>query len=242
MAERFIIASGKGGVGKSTFTVFLAQALTGRGRNVLLIDTDIALSALDILLDAGEKIVYNWYDVIHERCAAKDALIPINEKLKLLPPPLSIIWDILPAEMRALGEKYDADFDYILIDAPAGVGTGLLRAASAAEKALVIATPDDISVRGALATASLLDNIGIQDAGLIINRFRTKAVEQGKLLDLDSMIDKTGIRLMGIVPEYGKLVFSPLTRQMPPPQSHFMGAFRRIAARLEGEHVLLGNL
>ena len=242
MAKKFLIASGKGGVGKSTVAVHLARALAKRGKKVLLFDADIALSALDILLNVGEKIIYNWYDEITERCKPGEAAVLAEENLLLLPAPLYAIGEFSSGKINELLQRYDPDCDYIIIDAPAGIGAAVMSLATCAENALVIATPDEVSVRGAFTVADLLEKNGVTQARLIINRFRRKAVKQGNQLDLDNVIDKTGVRLIGILPEDIRLVFASVTHEPIPKKSLTAKAFARVAARIDGERILLGKI
>ncbi|MDR1629781.1 MAG: P-loop NTPase [Oscillospiraceae bacterium] len=245
MAEKILVASGKGGVGKSTLAAFLGRELTLRGKKVLLVDTDVGLSALDLLLGVTERVVYNWQDVLKARCEPQDAVLIMDDKglLSLLPAPLVFVNSlILPSEMKLLVAKYEPDYDYILIDAPAGLGPGVVMSSASADWAIVVATPDEVSVRGAFAVAEMLRAKGVRHARLVINRFRKKAVRQGSLLDYDSMIDKTGVRLIGIVPESADPSFA-FALQIPlRAKNRALQAFRRIAARVDGENIPLGTL
>lgn len=245
MAEKILIASGKGGVGKSTLASFMGQELARKENKVLLIDTDVGLSALDILLGLTEQVVYNWLDVLQKRCKPSEALIKADEKgfLNLLPAPLIFTnYLVLPSEMKLLIMEYDSEYDYIIIDAPAGLGQGLVMSSSSADLLIVVATPDEPSVRGAYAVAELLEEKGVPQSRLVINRFRKKEVRQGGLLGYDSMIDRTCVRLLGIVPESNPPL-STLGKRVPSrSQNRTLQAFSRIIRRIEGEDVPLGIL
>lgn len=245
MAEKILIASGKGGVGKSTLTAFLGRELALRGKRVLIVDTDVGLSAIDLLLGVTARVVYNWQDVFKDRCRPEDAVIAVDGEglLNLLPAPLVFVNSlVLPSEMNVLILQYDPQYDYILIDAPAGLGPGVVMSSSCADLAIVVATPDEVSVRGAFAVAEMLAQKGVKTSRLVINRFRKKAVRQGSLLDYDSMIDKTGVRLIGIVPESADPDFA-FSLQVPlRTRNRALQAFRRIAARVDGENIPLGAL
>ncbi len=241
MAKKIIIASGKGGVGKSTIAVFLAKNLAMRGKRVLLLDADIGLSALDILFDVGEKVIYNWCDALDDTCENTAAIVTVNSGISLLPAPFSLGKAINYNRVGELLSSFDAEYDYILIDAPAGIGEGVMCFADAVDMALVIATPDEVSVRGAFNVAALLEKNGAKLSRLIVNRYRSKAVKNGKLLDLDSVIDKTGVRLIGIIPEDDSLVYASVTHNDLKKNSSGSKAFSRVAARLEGENVALAK-
>ena len=129
----------------------------------------------------------------------------------------------------------------IFIDAPAGIDDGLERAAIACDKAIFIATADEISVKGAAAAASETEAFGIEreNMRLLINRFVKKAALKSNLLNVDGVIDKTGVRLLGIVPEDKKIPYSSVTGVFPGEKSKFLKAVRRISARIDGENVPL---
>ncbi len=238
MAIRIVTASGKGGVGKSTVCKGLGIRLAEAGFKTLLVDCDAGLSSLDILLAKTEVVNFTWYDIILEQCEAEDALISISDNLSLLPSPRTAVSDLLDEDFRKLSEEFEDKFDFIIFDAPAGIGTGLKRAASAATKGLIIATGDEISVRGAAAVAQTLSSIGITENRLIINRYDIKAAKKGKLLNIDDIIDKTVVQLIGIIPEDKNIPYSTVSeKKLNTKRSD--NAFARIAGRIAGNNVEL---
>lgn len=239
MAIKIVIASGKGGVGKSTLAVGIARAMTERNMHTLLVDTDIALNSLDVLMFVANKVVYNWVDIIENRCEPLDALLEINDYMSLLAAPTNLTQDISSYEISELLYYYEEYFDYILIDAPAGIGNGFLRAVSAADAALVVATPDALSVKAAATVADILQEQKIKEVRLVVNRFKKKAAKKCKLLSVDNVIDEAGSRLIGIIPEDENIVYSTVTGKKVDSKSSAGKAFGRITERLLGKNIPL---
>lgn len=235
MARSFVFASGKGGVGKSTAAAAIGTALS-KSRKVLLVDCDAGLNALSLLLGANESL-FSWEDVLRERCAAKEALVKINDSLFLLPAPQTLPHSAESNAITSVVKAVETDFDYILYDAPAGFGPGLAQAAGDAEAAIIVATADPVSVRGAEKTAELLLSGGVKDARLLLNRYQIKAAKKGKLLSIDEVMDRTYLRLLGVVPEDKNVTYNAVTGQRRDNTPSAL-AFRRIADRLEGKNVL----
>ena len=234
MAIRIITASGKGGVGKSTICKGLALEFTEAGKNTLLIDCDAGLSSLDVMLGAAHLVNFTWSDVLCDRCEAKDALLKISENLTLLPSPKDALTEDYFDEFSELVQSLDDSYDIIILDAPAGLGRGLQRAAKAASRALIVATADEVSVKGAEKVNSLLEKEGITQSRLLINRYDIKAAKKGKLLTIDEIIDKTLVQLIGIVPDDKNIIYSTVSEK-PLKTKRSRKAFSRISARILGE-------
>lgn len=238
MAKKIVIASGKGGVGKSSLTVGLCRALQQMDKRVLAIDCDIGLRSLDVLLRAGSELVFDWGDVLDEVCEPQKALIE-TDGVFLLAAPLTNDPDYTPARMREMVALFEDDYDYILIDAPAGVVGEFNLAAAMADSGIVVATPDALCIRSASRTANTLNDFNIEDLRLVLNRFQRAAVERSFLLNIDDAIDRSGIRLLGVVPEDPEVTFR-LPKGQPLPKKSLAGkAFARIARRIDGEDVPL---
>ncbi len=239
------ITSGKGGVGKSSLCAGLGAALTKRGRRVLLIDGDAGLPALDVFLSCAEERVYDIADVIAGRASIKDALYscPWAEGLWLLPAPSREEDCISPLLMKQVADLLIPYYDHILIDCPAGLGTGFQSASSAAQRALVVATPDPVCIRASAKTRLELEAAGISQQRLVINRFRAESFRSQKVFpDLDAVIDSAGIRLIAVIPEDGELPSCEASGTPLPSHSKAALAFDRLAARLEGEQIPLAPL
>lgn len=238
MAIKTVIASGKGGVGKSTIAKNLGLLFASQGKRTLLIDCDAGLSSLDIMLGVAESVNFTWSDIADGNCETSDALIKINDFLTLIPSPRAPLTEDYAEIIGILTKELDAEYDYIFIDAPAGVGRGLRRAASAAEKALIVATADEVSVKGAATVESVLKDNGISDSRLLINRYDVKAAKKGRLLTIDEIIDKTTVQLIGIIPEEKNIMYSTVAeKKLKTKKSD--GAFFRISMRIEGKYIPL---
>lgn len=241
MSDIFLVASGKGGVGKSSVTAFLGMALAKMGKKVLLIDTDVALRSLDLILNVSEKCVYDWGDVLEERASVSDATVKGESGCPdLLCAPVGFSSPITEKGLSPIIEQVKENYDYIFIDAPAGVGDMLSLGSAVATRALVVATPDEVCVRSASVAADMMRSYGFKgETRLIINRFRKKEAKRGRLLGADDVIDKTYVRLIGIVPEDNAIAFYSVTASPLPERNPASLAFKRIAKRLEGENIPL---
>lgn len=233
-----VITSGKGGAGKSTVAVGLGRALAQRGRRVLLVDCDAGLRSLDRMTSTEESLVFDISDVVFGRCAPAEAIYPCGdaEGLFLLPASSSGENMIRPGVMRKLVPLLKRYYDHVLLDSPAGVGGGFRSAACAADRALIVCNPDPVCVRGAYAVKGLLDKLAVEDKKLVVNRFNGELFhETGVYGDLDSVIDASGIRLLGVVPEDFSVAAAFLKGKPAKANSRGMKALSRIAGRLEGE-------
>lgn len=239
MAARIVIASGKGGVGKSSFTAGLACALQNSGHNVLVVDCDIGLRSLDIILGAGVDMLFTWGDIIAGRCSCDDALLRTNCGCSLLCAPAEFEDCFTPEAIRSMADEFEERFDFILFDSPAGIGNGFKLAAAAADSAIVIATPDSVCVRSGAVAADKLSSMGIKNSRLVINRFDKRAAIKGKRLNIDDVIDSTCLRLIGVVPQDNALSFNMTCGKLLAKRSPSSAAFSRIASRLEGKRVPL---
>lgn len=241
MTEKILIASGKGGVGKSTVTVFLGMTLASKGKKVLLIDSDTGLGALDILLGVSGSVVNTWNDAVTENCGIKDAILSVSDNLYLMPSPRFYPEDIADDTFKTITHELEDEYDIILIDASAGIDDNLRRCAYACDRAVFVATADEVSVRCAASAANEASKFGIdsENMRIVINRYRKKAAIKSKLLNVDGVIDKTGISLLGILPEDKNVPFMSVTNILPSKKSVFITAVCRIADRMEGRNVPL---
>ncbi|MBE6791618.1 MAG: septum site-determining protein MinD [Ruminococcaceae bacterium] len=234
MAIRIITASGKGGVGKSTICKGLALQFSDAGKKTLLVDCDAGLSSLDVMLGVSHLVNFTWSDILSDRCETKDALLKVSEKLTFLPSPKEALTEDYFDQFSGLIKELDEKYEIIILDAPAGLGRGLQRAAKAASHALIVATADEVSVKGAEKVNALLQKEGITQSRLLINRYDIKAAKKGKLLTVDEIIDKTLVQLIGIVPDDKNIVYSTVSEK-PLKTKRSAKAFSRISARILGE-------
>lgn len=239
MAKKIVVASGKGGVGKSTFTVALARALTALGNRVLIIDCD-RLRSIDLFLGVTAELVYDFGDVIKKNCEPEAAVYESNG-VGVVSCPLSYE-GIDEAKMRKLVEEYDYDYNFILFDAPAGIDTGLIIASAAADSGIVVSTPDLVCVRSACAAAREMEKLGVQQCRLVINRAHKKDITKGRLLNVDKVIDSTQVQLIGVVPEDAKLRLGSMGGAIYKRGQESYTAFSNIARRICGQYIALSVL
>lgn len=239
MAERIVIVSGKGGAGKSTAAVLLGRGLASAGVRVLLVDADVGLNALEILTASAEQTVFHWGDVILGRCAVGDCVVDCGNGLFRVGAPTAHGAEQTPEAFDRVIGSLDGSYDFILIDGPAGIGEGMRLAAAPAKKALLLSAPDDVSVSGCARAAAEVMRAGPTQTRLIINRFRVKAVRKCRQINIDDVIDRAGVRLIGIVPEDKNLWYFGSGGLLPKSSSAATRACDRIAARLMGRQVPL---
>ncbi len=234
MAIKTVFASGKGGVGKSSVTAGLASALAERGKRVLTVDSDIGLRSLDLILGVNEKMIFNWGDVILGYCESEDATVTTGT-VDLLGAPLEFDKEFTTENLKKVLDKVEDKYDFILIDCPAGIGEGFRLASSVADNAIIIVTPDEVSVRSGEIAANSLYSQGIEDVKVIINRFKEKSTIKGRLLNIDDVIDSAKLQLQGIVPEDPDITYSAIKGKPVEKGSPSYSAFKRIASRMCGE-------
>ncbi|MBI3800736.1 MAG: septum site-determining protein MinD [Deltaproteobacteria bacterium] len=241
-----VITSGKGGVGKTTATANLGLGLARHDRKVVLIDGDIGLRNLDIIMGLENRIVYHLVDVVRGRCQVRQALVKDKRFPHLALLPASQIDQkeaISPEQMRELAAQLKEDFDFVLIDCPAGIEQGFRNAVAGADEAIVITTPDVSPVRDADRVIGLLQN-SLGDPQLIINRMSTQMVQRGDMLDQQDVLDILAVNLLGIVPEDEEVVVagnrgSPVVLNE---KSQSGQAYGRIVRRILGEDVPIPEL
>lgn len=238
----YVITSGKGGVGKTTTTANLGTALAMMGNKVVMVDTDIGLRNLDVVMGLENRIVFDLVDVATGHCRLRQALIKDKrlENLALLPAAQTKEKTaVSPHQMRSICEELRKEYDYVLVDCPAGIEQGFKNAIAGAQEAIVVATPEVSSVRDADRIVGLLEAAGLIDPLLIINRYRPRMVRKGDMMDTTDILEILAIDLLGVVPEDEAIVVST-NRGEPAVLEHGTRAgeaYRRIARRLTGEEV-----
>jgi len=204
LGEVIVITSGKGGVGKTTTTANLATGLALAGKKVAALDLDIGLRNLDIVLGLENKIVYDLVDVVRGNCDYNKALIRDKRYEGLYLLPSSQIKDktsVSPEEIKQLCNVLRKQFDYILIDCPAGIEQGFKNAIAGADKSIIVSTPEVSSVRDSDRVIGLLEAEGKTDNMLIINRYNVKLVNNRDMLSAEDVNDILMLDLIGIVPD-----------------------------------------
>ena len=240
MSECIVITRGKGGVGKTTTTANLGVALARMGKRTVVVDADIGLRNLDVILGLENRIVYDLVHVIEGECRLRQALIrdKRTENLFLLPAAQTRDKNAVgPAQMKKLVADLKAEFDYVLIDCPAGIEQGFKNSIAGADRAIVVVTPEVSSVRDADRIIGLVEAAELPEPTLIINRFRAKMVKSGDMMNKDDVLEILAIPLVGMVPDSEDVIVSA-NRGMPAAfddKSIVGEAYRRIARRVTGE-------
>lgn len=244
MARVITITSGKGGVGKTTTTANLGTALAMQGVRVAVIDADIGLRNLDVVMGLENRIVYDLVDVVEGRARLRQALIKDKRlpELCLLPAAQTRDKDsVSPDDMIALTNQLRSEFDYVLVDSPAGIEGGFRNAIAGADAVLIVTTPEVSAVRDADRIVGLVEAAEKGPPRLIINRLKPRMVNRGEMLSVEDVVETLAITLIGVVPEDEAIVTSTNRGEAAVFDQHSPAgrAFVDIARRLAGEDVPL---
>lgn len=246
-AKVITITSGKGGVGKTTTTANIGVALARLGKKTVVIDADIGLRNLDVVMGLENRIVYDLVDVIEGRCRLRQAMIKHKQFPNLYLIPAAQTRDktaISPADMIHISDKLRNDFDFIIIDSPAGIERGFRNAVAPADEILIVTNPEVSAVRDADRIIGLIEVDNKGPAHLILNRLNINMVKKGEMLSADDVTDILGLDVIGIVPEDEHVIPAsnsgiPVTLN----ENSIAGvSFRNIARRLTGETVPMMEL
>ena len=249
MATVITITSGKGGVGKSTTTANVATGLALLGKKVIAVDFDIGLRNLDMILGLENRIVYDVVDVMEGRCNLAQAIIKDKRtpNLHFLPASQTKDKSVLNKDkVEKLIKNLKKDFDYILIDSPAGIESGFEHSIFLADRALIVTTPEVSAIRDADRVIGIIDakskkaqNGEEVDKRIIINRIKPELVEKGEMLPIEDVLDLLSLPLIGVIPDDEEIVKSTnIGKPIVLDEKSFVGeAFRRVARRIEGEDV-----
>ena len=243
MGASYVVASGKGGTGKTSFVAGVGAALARLGHPTLCIDADIGLRNLDLVLGMSDRVLMNFADVIAGRCSLEKAAVPhpMLPGLFLLTAPMGQeAARIRGEDMRAFVQQAQRQFDFCLIDAPAGLGSGFRLAAAGAERAIIVTTTDASSLRDAQRAVMELSDFPLRSRHLVVNRVEKKLLRKLHR-SIDDAIDTAGLPLIGIVPE-DSAVRLATNREIPLILTESRGAARaytNIARRLCGNRVPL---
>jgi septum site-determining protein MinD len=247
MGEVIVVTSGKGGVGKTTTTANIGAGLASMGKRVVMIDADIGLRNLDVVLGLENRIVYDLVDVTSGQCRTRQALIKDKrlEGLYLLPAAQTKDKTAVnPEQMRDLCNELQQEFDFIVIDCPAGIEQGFRNAIAGAEKAIVVTTPEVSAVRDADRIIGLLEASELREPKLIINRIRPKMVKYGDMMDIDDIIDILAVDLLGVIPEDEMVVVSTNRGELVilEQRSRSGQSYQNIVRRIVGEDIPMMDL
>ncbi len=245
MSEVIVVTSGKGGVGKTTITANLSIALSKLGKKVIAIDTDIGLRNLDVVMGLENNIVYNIVDVIEGNCRLHQAIIKDRKhsNLYLLPSAQSKDKDsIKPAQMVNLVEKLKTQYDYILIDCPAGIEQGFRNAIAAATTALVVTTPEVSAIRDADRIIGLLEKDGIGCMYLLVNKLRPELIKKGDMMSVEDVSEILGTEIIGSINDDVNVVIATNRGEALVDNNTAIGkSITRIAEKITGEKNHLEN-
>jgi len=241
-AKAITVTSGKGGVGKTTTTANIGVSLARLGKKVVVVDADIGLRNLDVVMGLENRIVYDLVDVIEGRCKLRQAMIKHKQFTDLYLIPAAQTRDktaVSPSDMVALVRKLRPDFDFIVIDSPAGIERGFRNAIAPADEVLIVTNPEVSAVRDADRIIGLIEAENKGPGQLILNRVKMDMIRKGEMLSATDVTDILAIKIIGIVPEDASVI--PASNSGIPvtlnENSRAGLAFRNIARRLSGENV-----
>ena len=241
MGEVIVITSGKGGVGKTTTTANIGVGLAKLDKKVVVIDTDLGLRNLDVVMGLENRIVYNLVDVIEGNCRMKQALIKDkrHENLYLLPSAQTKDKSaVSPEQVRKLTEELLEDFDYILLDCPAGIEQGFRNAIAGATRAIVVTTPEVSAIRDADRIIGLLEKNNIKKIDLIINRIRIEMVKRGDMMSVEDVTEILAVPLLGAIPDDEQIVVATNQGEPVIGMDSLSGkAYLNICRRIAGEEI-----
>ena len=244
-SQVIVVTSGKGGVGKTTTSANVGTGLAKLGKKVCLIDTDIGLRNLDVVMGLENRIVYNLVDVVEGNCRVKQALIRDKRHPGLYLMPSAQTRDksaVSPGQMVKVIDHLKEQFEYIILDCPAGIEQGFQNAIAGADRALVVTTPEVSAIRDADRIIGLLEANGFKQMDLILNRLRMDMVRKGDMMSAQDVVDILAIPLIGIVPDDENVVIS--TNQGEPlvgSDSPAGQAYANVVLRVEGREVPFMN-
>lgn len=246
MGNVFVVTSGKGGVGKTTTAANIGAGLAAKGKRVVLVDADTGLRNLDVVLGLENRIIYDLVDVTENRCSVEQALIRDQRFADLHLLAASQVRDknaVTPMQMREITEALSKNFDYVILDCPAGIEQGFQSAVAGADAAIVVVTPELTAVRDADRIIGMLTAGAMREENirLLINRVRPKMIAKGDMLSCTAVADMLALEVLGVVTEDESVILSANRGEAAVlrKRSQAGRAYRNICARLEGAKVPL---
>ena len=206
MARKIVVTSGKGGVGKTTVSCNLAVQLAERGKRVIVCDLDFGLNNVDVVLGIEHLALYDVTDAIEGRCRPRQALIQHPKYPTLFALASNRVSEryVSPQAVRLILDSLSPQFDYIIIDSPAGIEDGFHRAAACADEAVLVTTPHLSAMRDADRVAGILKSYRFNRVGLVVNLMRRDLVRRGEVLGPEEISRALGLPLYASIPEEDK--------------------------------------
>ena len=229
MSRTIVVTSGKGGVGKSSMTINLGYALASQGQKVCLIDADFGLKNLDVMMGLENRVIYDLNDVISNKCSLKQILVK-DKRMDSL--------DYMAEEIQKR-EQLKNEFDFILIDSPAGIEKGFQYASGLSQEAIIVVTLDVVSLRDADRVVGLLLKQGVTNLHMLVNKYNDEDIHKGRSLTLKDAYDILSIPLLGLVYDDHEMLEAN-NKGMPiylQKNLSISGCFDRIIKRLDGQEV-----
>jgi septum site-determining protein MinD len=236
------VTSGKGGVGKTTFSANVSAALAELGKKAVAVDTDVGLRNLDIVMGLENRIVYDLVDVVEGRCRLQKAIIRDKRIATLHMLPAAQTRDksaVSPDAMEKICAELRSQFDFTIIDSPAGIEGGFQNAIAGADEVVIVTTPHVSSIRDADRVIGLLEAAEKQQIYLVINRLQAEMVRRGDMLDIPDIMDILAIELLGTIPEDESIVMTSNRGELASLHTTSLAGqeYKNIARRLLGEEV-----
>lgn len=210
MSEIFVVTSGKGGVGKTTVSAFLGAKLAARGKRTIVCDLDFGLNNLDIVTGTEKLIRFDLTDVLEGRCRAAQSLVPCAVKNLYMISSCHTAGGgvVTSANIKSLFEGLKDNFDYILLDCPAGIDVGFHRAVQSADGAIVVVTPSLSAVRDADKTLSAIRSYNLSKVYIVVNMVRGDLVAEGLTLSVRDVEDVLKCKVIGAIPFDDEIIIS----------------------------------
>lgn len=233
MGKSIVITSGKGGVGKTTVTANLGIALASRGKKVVLVEGDIGLNNLDVCMHIEDKVIYDIGDVAKNKCTVNQSLVPFCDNLFVLPATSMTSTLITTLQFIEIIDKLKENFEYVLIDCPAGIEDSFHRAIKGAQEAIIVTTPHISSIRDAYKVSRVLSSYRLAKQGVIINRMIGGNVLDNTMLSAKEITNALQLELYGVIPENNDINLYSVISELKP-NSNVSFSYGLIAEYIDG--------